>query len=187
MLANRLISTAHHSEQTRCNPRAAPSVVYIATVDQNEFSLFRQCCATYSSSIGPSFLNYFSLDGDYKYQYEAIGDMIERPVYDVLGRLTNSFIARYSEHGIAVSNSLPLLTYCLITMCFSSFLDPHLTRNLSIKLWKNTGFKSCDEWLPLLWTSFLLFEPTFIKLAQPGAAQLFTANNLQSAFCISKL
>ena len=134
MLATRLISTAHHSEQTRCNPRAAPSVVYIATVDQNEFSFFRQCCATYSSSIGPSFLNYFSLDGDYKYQYEAIGDMIERPVYDVLGRLTNSFIARYSEHGIAVSNSLPLLAYCLITMCFSSFLDPHLTRNLSIKL-----------------------------------------------------
>ena len=111
MFADWLNSNAHHSEQMRCNPLTAPSVVYIATAGQNEILFFRQCCVTYSSSIGPSFLNYFSLDGDYKDQYEAIGDMIERPVYDVLGRLTNSSIARYSEQGIARSNSLPLLAY----------------------------------------------------------------------------
>ena len=122
MFADWLNSNAHHSEQMRCNPLTAPSVVYIATASQNEISLFRQCRVTYSSSIGPSFLNYFFLDGDYKDQYEAIGDMIERPVYDVLGRLTNSSIARYSEQGIARSNSLPLVAYCVITMCFFFFL-----------------------------------------------------------------
>ena len=111
MFADWLNSNAHHSEQMRCNPLTAPSVVYIATAGQNEILFFRQCCVTYSSSIGPSFLNYFSLDGDYKDQYEAIGDMIERPVYDVLGRPTNSSIALYSEQGITRSNSLPLLAY----------------------------------------------------------------------------
>ena len=53
------------------------------------------------------------LDGIYKYQYEAIGDMIERPIYDVLGRLTNLSTALYSEQGITRSNSLPFLRIAL--------------------------------------------------------------------------
>lgn len=135
MFADWLDSNAHHSEQMRCNSLTAPPVVFIATAGQNEILLFRQCCVTYSSSIGPSFLKYFSLDGDYKYQYEAIGDMIERPVYDVLGRPTNSSIALYLEQGITRSNSLPLLAYCFITMrpLFS----------FSVHIWHATYQSSC--------------------------------------------
>ena len=87
MFADWLNSNAHHFEQMKCSPLTAPSVVYIATAIQNEISLFRQCCVMYSLSIGPSFFQSTLLDGVYKYQYEAIGDMIERPIYDVLGRL----------------------------------------------------------------------------------------------------
>ena len=67
----------------------------------------------YSLSIGPSFFQSTLLDGVYKYQYEAIGDMIERPIYDVLGRLINSSIALYSEQDITKSNSLPFLGIAL--------------------------------------------------------------------------
>ena len=156
MFADWLNSNAHHSEQMRCNPLTAPSVVFIATAGQNEILLFRQCCVTYSSSIGPSFLNYFSLDGDYKDQYEAIGDMIERPVYDVLGRPTNSSIALYSEQGITRSNSLPLLAYCFITM--SLFFLSRSTFDMQLINQAASPVSLCCAWIHFMGTVFQTTE-----------------------------